>query len=103
MPGCSIVRAGGHAFVPAGFVPERKLDPIPESEFVVDETQVVFHHMLGRADHCGDFAVLESPSDEFDDLLLAWAGDAGSVETACGHGRTRFVEMHSELRTSATC
>jgi hypothetical protein len=72
--------------VPASFVPEGEFDPIPESKFVVDDTQVVFYHMLGGSDDAGYFAVFESLGNEFDDLLLAWAGDAGSVETARGHG-----------------
>jgi hypothetical protein len=46
--------------------------------------------MLSGADDVGYFAVFESLGDEFDDLLLAWAGLAGSVETVCGHGRARI-------------
>jgi hypothetical protein len=80
----SIALAVGEAFVPAGFVPERELDAIPESKFVKDRAQVVFRDILDRADDLGHLAIFESPGDELDDLLLAWAGDA------CGHGRTRF-------------
>ena len=29
--------------MPAGLVPQRKLNPIPESKFVKDDAQVVFH------------------------------------------------------------
>lgn len=72
----------GDAFVPAGFVPERKFDPIPESKFVKDNAKVIFHNIFRRADDFSDFAILESLGDEFNDLLLAWAGKTGSVETA---------------------
>jgi len=60
--------------VPAGFVPERKLNPIPESKFVKDDTQVVFHHILRSADRFGNFAILEALSHQRDDLLLARLG-----------------------------
>jgi hypothetical protein len=43
--------------VPAGFVPKRPLNPIPESKFVEDNAQVVFHHIFRSADHFGNFAV----------------------------------------------
>jgi hypothetical protein len=87
---CWIALAVGEAFVPAGFVPECELDSIPESKFVKDHSKVVFHDILGGADDFGDLAILQSLGNELDDLLLAWAGDAGSVETACGQSRTRF-------------
>jgi len=89
--------AVGHAFVPAGFVPEREFDPIPESKFVKDDAKVVFHDILSRADDVGYFSILESLGDELDDLPLAWAGDAGSVEAASGHRLARFWGLHSEL------
>jgi hypothetical protein len=80
----------GPGFVPAGFVPEREFDPIPESKFVINDAKVVFYDMLSGADDVGYFAVFESLGDEFDDLLLAWAGLAGSVETVGGRGRARI-------------
>ena len=85
------------AFVLPGFVPEREFDPVPESKFVVDDSQVVFYHMLSGADDVGYFAVFESLSNEFDDLLLAWAGLAGSVKAAARRGRAGNCRMHSEL------
>jgi len=91
--------ASGHAsivpttvlvFVAAGFVPEREFDPVPHAKFVVDHAKVVFYDMLGGADGVGHFAVFQSLGDEFDDLLLAWAGFPASVEIACGDGRIRI-------------
>jgi hypothetical protein len=51
-------------FVAARFVPEGEFDPIPESEFVVDDAQVVFYDVLSRTQDFCDFTVLESLSDE---------------------------------------
>jgi hypothetical protein len=84
------------AFVPTGFVPERELDAIPKAKFVKDGTKIVFHDELGGADDFGHFAILESLGDELDDLLLARAEGAGSVEATSGHGRIRF-RLHCEL------
>jgi hypothetical protein len=80
-----VALATGEAFVPTGFVPEREFYTIPESKFVKDDAQVIFHNVLRGADDFGYLAVLESLSDQFDDLMLAWAGNAGSVETVCGY------------------
>jgi hypothetical protein len=86
----STALAIGEAFVPSGLVPERELDSIPESKFVKDNPKVVFHDVLGGADDFSHLAILESLGDELDDLVLAWAGNPGSVEIAGGHSRTRF-------------
>jgi hypothetical protein len=85
----SIALTAGHGFVPPGFEPECQFDPIPQPKFVVDYTQVVFYDMLRRADGVSYFAVFESLSDELNDLLLAGAGFAGSVEIVRWDGRTR--------------
>jgi hypothetical protein len=76
--------------VPTCLVPEREFDPVPESEFVVDDAKVIFHDILRRTDDLGHFTIFESAGDQFYDLLLARAGEAGSVEIACGHGLIRF-------------
>ena len=47
-------------------VPESKFDPIPEAKLVVDRATVVFYDMLSCADGWGEFNVLESLRDEFD-------------------------------------
>ena len=85
----------GEAFVPAGFVPECKLESIPDSKFVKDNAKVVFHAIFGHADYICHLAILESLGDELDDLVLARAGDAGSVESR--RGCTRWGGLHSEL------
>jgi hypothetical protein len=85
----SVALTAGHGFVLAGFEPECQFDPIPQPKFVVDHAKVVFYDMLRRADDVSYFAVFESLGDELNDLLLAGAGYAGSVETARWDGRTR--------------
>jgi hypothetical protein len=85
-----MLSTAGKAFVPASLVPERKLDPIPESEFVVDDAKVVLHHVLGSSNNFGHVAIPESLGYEFDDLLLTRAGDACSIETASRYGCARF-------------
>ena len=50
-------------FVPAGFIPKRELDAIPEAKFVKDCAKIVFHHELGGADDFGHFAILEALGD----------------------------------------
>jgi hypothetical protein len=79
--------AVGYAFVAAGFVPKGDFNPVPEAKFVEDDTQMILYHVLRRADGRGYFAIFESLGNELDDLLLAGAGDAGSVKTARGHIR----------------
>ena len=65
----------GCSFVPSRFVPEREFDPVPESEFVVDDAKVVFDDMLGGADAFCDFPILESLGNEFDNKLFSFTGD----------------------------
>jgi hypothetical protein len=62
-------------FVAARFVPEGEFDAIPESKFVIDDAQIVFYDILGRAHHLCDFTVLESLSDKSDysPLSLVWS------------------------------
>ena len=86
----SVVLTTVLVLVAAGFEPEREFDPIPESQFVVNDAKVVFYDMLGGANGVGYFAVFETLGDEFDDLLLTWAGLPGSVEAACGDVRIRI-------------
>jgi hypothetical protein len=77
------------AFVAAGFVPEGKFDPIPESELIVDNAKIVLDDVLGSAEGVGDFAVLKALGNEFDDSLFSFAGESLPVA---------FVSEHSCLR-----
>jgi hypothetical protein len=45
------------------FIPQRKLNPIPETKFVIDDAKVILYYVLGRADCLCDFAVLEPLGD----------------------------------------
>jgi hypothetical protein len=63
----------------AGFVPEGEFDPIPQSELVINDAQIVLHAMLGGSEGICNFAVFESLSDKFDDKLLPFASYTVSV------------------------
>lgn len=65
--------------MPACFVPEREFDPIPDSKFVVDDTQIVFYNILGGTHDLRDFTVLESLSDQSNYSLLSFARNPFSV------------------------
>ena len=60
--------------LPARFVPKGQFDSVPEAEFVIDDSQVVFNDVLCRPDLVRDFAVFESLGDEFDDSSFSLAG-----------------------------
>lgn len=57
--------------MPAGFIPECKLYAVPEPQFVIDGTEIVFDDVFGGSDFVGDFSVLKSPGDEFDDSVFS--------------------------------
>jgi hypothetical protein len=68
---------------PASFIPEGKFDPVPESEFVVDDSEVILDDVFGGSNLAGDVAILESLGDEFDDAVFAFTGDPVSVAFDC--------------------
>ncbi len=72
-------------FGPAGLIPEGKLDTIPESEFVVDNAEVILDDMFGGANFAGDVAILESLGNKFDDAVFAFAGDPVAITFDCKH------------------
>jgi len=79
----------GWDFLPARFVPEGQFDAVPESEFVVDDSQVIFDDVFGGSDGVGDFSVFESLCDEFDDELFSFARYAVSVTLFSEHNCLR--------------
>ena len=72
-------------FMSPGFVPQRQLDPIPESQLVVDGAKIIFDYVFGGAHGKGDFAVLQSLGNEFNDALFSLVGDPASVELFSEH------------------
>jgi len=60
--------------MPMGFIPESKLQPVPESKFVVDRSQVIFDDVFGSPHQNCHLAIVESLRDEFDHLLLSLTG-----------------------------
>src|SRR5690349_12182865 len=88
----------GSTFVASGFVPEGEFNPIPESEFVIDNSEVVFNDVLSGS-NCGcDFSILESLGNEFNDSLLPFIGDTFSVALASEHSCLRYKRVASLTR-----
>jgi hypothetical protein len=73
----------------AGFVPESQLDAVPESELVIDDSEIVFDDVLRGTDGVRDLAVFEPLGDEFDDLMFSLAGDPVSVTLFSEHNCLR--------------
>jgi hypothetical protein len=76
-------------FLTARFVPEGQFDPVPESELVIDDSQVVFDDVFRGSDFICDFSVLKSLGDEFDDSLFSLAGYTVSVTFFSEHNCLR--------------
>jgi hypothetical protein len=76
-------------FLLARFVPEGQFDSIPEPEFVVDDSEVIFDDVFGGSDFVRNLSVLESLGDEFDDSLFSFAGYTVSVTLFSEHNCLR--------------
>ena len=62
--------------VPPRFIPQRQLDAVPQSKLVVDQAQIILHHVLGGPQRIGDLPVLAALGYALNDELLAFAGPA---------------------------
>jgi hypothetical protein len=51
----------------ARFVPQGQLDAVPQSQFVVDQAQIILDYMFGCAQRIGDLPVLAALSDTLND------------------------------------
>jgi hypothetical protein len=58
------------------FIPQRQFDPVPQSQFVVDQSQVVFHNVFGGSERIGDLPVLAALGYALNNDLFAFAGPA---------------------------
>ncbi len=58
----------------ASFVPQCQLDAVPQSQLVVDQTQIVLHHVLSGSERIGDLFVLAAFGYALNDDLFAFAG-----------------------------
>src|SRR5580704_4579226 len=95
---CSRASGVSRDLVSAGFIPEGKFDPVPESELVIDGPEVVFDDVLCGSDCICNFAVFESLGDEFDDLLFSFAGASFSIALASEHNCLRYKSVASFTR-----
>ena len=82
----------------AGFVPEGQLDSIPESELVVDDSEIVFDDVLCGSNLIGDFFVFKSLGNKFDDSALSLTGYALSVTFFSKHNCLRYKSVASLTR-----
>jgi len=67
------------SFVLAGFVPEGKLNSIPKSKFVIDRVNIIFDSVFCGSDFLRDLVILETLSNQFDNLPLFFGRDSASV------------------------
>jgi hypothetical protein len=58
--------------VPPSLVPEGKLDTIPESEFVVDDANTVFYHVLSDTETFCNVGISQTLGDKVDELPFAF-------------------------------
>jgi hypothetical protein len=79
----------GRDFLSARFVPEGQFDTVPETEFVVDDSQVIFDDVFSGSDFVRNFSVLKSLGNEFDDSLLSLTGDTVSITLFSEHNCLR--------------
>jgi len=63
-------------FPAAGLVPQRQLDPVPQTQLVIDQAQVVLYHVLGRAERIRNFSVFAAFGYALNDVMFSFAGNA---------------------------
>ena len=85
-------------FVASCFVPEGQLDSVPESELVIDDSEIVLNNVLRGSNGISDFAVLESLGDEFNNSLFSFTRDALSVPFVCEHNCLRYKSVANFTR-----
>src|SRR5215475_7575900 len=88
----------GWDFVSAGLIPEGEFDPVPESELIVDDSEVIFDDVFCGSDCICNFTVFESLGDELDDALLSFVGDTLSIPLASEHSCLRYKSVASFTR-----
>jgi hypothetical protein len=76
-------------FLSPRFVPEGQFDTVPESELVVDDSEVIFDDVLCGSDFVRDLSIFESLGNELNDSLFSFAGDTISVTLFSEHSCLR--------------
>jgi len=98
---CSQASSGSSAgglFVLTCLVPEGEFDSIPESEFVIDDSEVILDDVFSGSDFVGNFFVLKSLGNKFDNSALSFAGYTLSVTFASKHNCLRYKSVASFTR-----
>jgi hypothetical protein len=58
------------------FIPQRQLDAVPQSQLVIDQSQIIFYYVFGGPERIGDLPVLAALGYALDDEVFAFAGPA---------------------------
>lgn len=90
--------SSGRLFVPPCFVPEGEFDSIPESELVIDDSEIILDDVFSSSDFVGNFFILESLGNKFDNSALSFAGYALSVSFFSKHNCLRYKSVASLTR-----
>jgi len=80
----SFIFLGFHAPV---LPPQRQLQPVPQSQLVVNHAKIIFDHMIRCPNFGGDFCVRHARRHQCDNFLFALAQSAASVSV--GHTLNR--------------
>jgi hypothetical protein len=66
-----------HVLVLPGFIPQGQLNPVPQSQLVIDEPQIILHYMFGRTEGIGNLPVLAPLGYALNDDTFAFARPSG--------------------------
>src|SRR5579864_1707573 len=83
---------------PPRLIPQRKLHPVPQPQFVVDDSQIILDYVLRRPDRVGYLFVLQALGNQLDDSLFAFTRDSGSIPPICRHSCLRYSRVASLTR-----
>ena len=60
----------------ARLIPQCQLDPVPQSQLVVNQAQIILDNVFGSAERIGDLTVFAALGYALNDELFAFAGPA---------------------------
>lgn len=80
------------------FVPEGEFDSIPQSELVIDDSEIILDDMFCGSDFIGNFFIFESSGNKFNNSALSLAGYALSVTSFSKHNCLRYKSVASLTR-----
>src|SRR5580704_18365356 len=84
--------------MPARLIPQGKLYAVPQSELVVDNAQIILHHVFRSANFVGHVTVFQALGDKLDDSIFTLVGGTGSITVVCEHNCLRYNRVASFTR-----